>query len=252
MKYTQNHPLPLHAFTLMEFKTGQRSRLNGRVTQWIKPGYQPEDVVEVAGSFSRRGGILDIFPPSASTPIRIELFGDEIDSLRSFDPATQRSERRLKSFTVGPATETLPRYAPYAAGQLSQWNLTNLQPSTKIAFEEDIARLSSGTAFRGIEYYLPFFYNGRNDQSNRPSPTSILDYLPQNALIFIEDPQELAAVVDELEIQARTLKKDLINIGDLPAEWPDPYFGWSTLAPALLARTPLLLGFTSFGNYQRR
>jgi transcription-repair coupling factor (superfamily II helicase) len=152
--------LPPDEFTLMKFREGQQINLNQVVGQWVALGYQPEEVVEVPGSFSRRGGILDIFPPSAAMPIRIELFGDEIDSLRHFDPVTQRSEARLKNFTVGPAIEPLPRYAERAAAQLSQWDLTNLQPSAKIAFEEDVARLASGATFRGIEYYLPFFYNG--------------------------------------------------------------------------------------------
>ncbi|MCP4359327.1 MAG: hypothetical protein GY796_15040, partial [Chloroflexi bacterium] len=246
-----HHTLPLNEFAIMEFKLGQRIRLNEVVAQWVELGYQPEDVVEVAGSFSRRGGILDIFPPSSPCPIRIELFGDEIDSLRSFDPATQRSDKRLNVFIVGPATETLPRFAPGAAERLSHWNLTELQPSTKITFEEDIARLSNGTAFRGIEYYLPFFYHGRNGQSGDLSQTSVLDYLPENALIFVEDPQELASVVDELEIQAQTLKRDLVTIGDLPTEWPDPYFGWSALVSALIVRNPFVLGFTSFSPHRQ-
>ncbi len=242
--------LPFNEFTIMEFKQGQRIRLNEVLAEWVELGYQPEDVVEVAGSFSRRGGILDIFPPSSPYPIRIELFGDEIDSLRSFDPTTQRSEHRLKSFIVGPATETLPRRAAVAADQLGQWDMANLQPSTKLLFEEDIVRLTNGTAFRGIEYYLPFFYNQSNGQSGQTLPTSILDYLPPEALIFIEDPQELAGVIDELEIQARNLKRDLINIGDLPGEWPDPYFGWLSLTQALTARNPFVLGFTAFGSKQ--
>ncbi len=281
------HTLPPAEFTTMEFKVGQRLSLNQVIGQWIELGYQPEEVVEVAGSFSRRGGILDIFPPNARMPIRIELFGDEIDSLRSFDPVTQRSDARLKSFTVGPATEALPRFARQAALRLDRWDLSNLQPSTKIAFEEDIAQLDTGTAFRGIEYYLPFFYNGKpsinsdphppgNSQpqqaefitspagrrtgppanttakvqphkvSSAKTPASVLDYLPENALIFIEDPDELALVIDELETQAHTLKRDLTDVGDLPTEWPAPYDGWSALGSALAARRALSLDFTQF------
>jgi transcription-repair coupling factor (superfamily II helicase) len=238
--------LPPAEFTMMTFKEGQRIRLNEVVAQWVQLGYQPEEVVEVPGSFSRRGGILDVFPPNAAAPIRIELFGDEIDSLRNFDPTTQRSDKRLKSFALGPATETLPRWGEHAAHQLSRWDFSELQPSTKIAFEEDVIRLSSGTSFRGIEYYLPFFYTGANGQAGHGGYASILDYLPQDALVFIEDPGELASVVDELETQARTLKHDLMEIGDLPKDWPDSYFGWSTLSSALRARRPLLLGFTGF------
>jgi transcription-repair coupling factor (superfamily II helicase) len=240
--------LPPDEFTLMEFTTGQRIRLRQIVEQWLELGYQSEDVVEVAGSFSRRGGILDVFPPSSTKPIRIELFGDEIDSLRTFDPTTQRSENRLDSFIVGPASETLPRRSACAATQLSEWNLGNLQQSTKIVFEEDLARLSSGTAFRGIEYYLPFFYNGKSNLSNGTQHTSVLDYLPENTLVFVEDAEELALVVSELESQASTLKQDLINIGDLPTEWPDPYFGWAALGPALASRGPFILGFSKFGD----
>ncbi len=241
-----HYTLPPHEFTMLEFKIGQRINLNQVVESWIQLGYQPEDVVEVPGSFSRRGGILDIFPPNEEMPVRVELFGDEIDSLRSFDPKSQRSEERLKQFIVSPATEALPRYGERAAAQLSGWDLTALQPSSKIAFEEDLVRLSSGTTFRGIEYYLPYFYNGVSAASANGRAASVLDYLPDEALIFIEDAEELAAVVDELETQARTLKKDLTNVGDLPDEWTDPYFGWQALARKLAARQPFVLGFTPF------
>jgi transcription-repair coupling factor (superfamily II helicase) len=242
------HTLPPGEFTLMSFRVGQRIRLNEVLAQWIQLGYQPEEVVETPGSFSRRGGVLDVFPPNVAVPIRIELFGDEIDSLRSFDPTTQRSEKRLESFTLSPASETLPRWADHAASQLSRWDFSELQPSTKIAFEEDIARLSSGSTFRGIEYYLPFFYNGHNSSNDQSARASILDYLPENALVFVEDLGELASVVDELELQARNLKHDLVEIGDLPSNWPDSYFGWSNLSTALLKRNPLVLGFTDFGE----
>ncbi|MCB0155084.1 MAG: transcription-repair coupling factor [Anaerolineae bacterium] len=241
-----HHTLPPTEFTTMTFKVGQRLNLNEVVRQWVELGYQPEEVVEVPGSFSRRGGILDIYPPSAPAPIRVELFGDEIDSLRTFDAATQRSDSRLQQFIVGPATEALPRHAEQAAAQLSRWDLSSLQPSAKIAFEEDLVRLSSGTSFRGIEYYLTYFYNGTGPDH----AASLLDYLPPEALVFIEDPEELAGVIDELESQARTLKKDLTDLGDLPRQWSDPYFGWSNLAPALAARQPLSLGFTDFHHHQ--
>ncbi len=250
--------LPPNEFTLMQFSVGQRINLNDLVREWVALGYQPEEVVEVPGSFSRRGGILDIFPPNATLPIRIELFGDEIDSLRHFDPVTQRSDARLQSFTLGPALEWLPRYAERAAAQMRQRDLAGLQPSARRILNEDLERLANGVTFRGAEYYLPFFYNGtvgggpdeamkrRDESSPHPSlASSVLDYLPGNALVFIEEAEELALVIDELESQARTLKRNLTDVGDLPPDWPDPYFDWATLAPALTARNPLVLGFTS-------
>jgi transcription-repair coupling factor (superfamily II helicase) len=239
-----HHTLPPAEFTMMEFTEGQRLRLNEVLSQWVELGYQPEEVVEIPGSFSRRGGIVDVFPTGAARPVRIELFGDDIDSMRYFDPSTQRSDQRLKSFTLGPATETLPRRAAFAAQQLAGLDLSLLQTSTKLGMQEDIERLSSGAVFRGIEYYLPFFYHGLNGSAGQPGRFSVLDYLPDNALVVIEAPDELAGVVDELEIQARPLKQDLINLGDLPAGWPDPFSGWVEVAHRLAAQNPLVLGYT--------
>ncbi len=237
--------LPPADFSTLRFKIGQRINLNEVLSQWVELGYQSEDVVETAGTFSRRGGILDVFPPHLLMPVRIELFGDEIDSLRCFDPVTQRSEARLQTFTVGPATEALPRYSRQASAHLDKLDLAGLQPSTRLAFEEDLVRLSSGVNFRGIEYYLPFFYRN-GSQPEEDSGASVLDYLTEDALIVIEDVAELALVVEELESQARTLKQDLTNVGDLPSSWPNPYVGWSALATALAARRPLVTGFTDF------
>jgi transcription-repair coupling factor (superfamily II helicase) len=293
-----SHTIPPAEFTLFDYKVGQRINLNRAIRQWVALGYQPEEVVEAPGSFSRRGGILDVFPPHAALPIRLELFGDEIDSLRYFDPTTQRSEARLQAFILGPAREALPRYAQQAAARLTQWDVSNLQPGPKRAFEEDVARFSAGAIFRGMEYYLPFFYDDampprgeeamrrRGDEakeaptSPRPGalasldpaslhphilpPTnpafsrprffasSILDYLSPDTLLFIEDAEELAAIVDELETQARTLKKDLTDVGDLPTPWPDPYFGWTELSAMLSAWQSVVLGFTPFTTTDHR
>ena len=243
-----HHTMPPAEFTIERYKVGQRIRLNEVIGQWVQMGYQPEEVVEVPGSFSRRGGILDVYPTNATAPVRIELFGDEIDSLRQFDPATQRSDQRINAFRLAPATETLPRRAEHAATQVNRCNLIELQTSTRLSFEEDIAKLSTGTTFKGIEYYIPFFYNGHVDETTKNN-SSVLDYLPDNALVFLDDPNELSSVIDEVEVQARTLKRDLIDVGDLPDQWPDSYFGWSHLTQALAQRHPLNLGFTAINEH---
>ncbi|MBT4340978.1 MAG: hypothetical protein HOD62_02765, partial [Chloroflexi bacterium] len=71
----------------------ERNRINleSQTRLWVEMGYIHEPTVEIPGTFSRRGGILDIFPVSSESPVRIELFDDEIESLRFFDPGTQRS-----------------------------------------------------------------------------------------------------------------------------------------------------------------
>src|SRR4051812_22504886 len=82
-------------------------------------GYDPVAEVSEPGTFSRRGGILDVYPASASMPVRVELFGDDIETLRSFDPVTQRSQEELESVDVLPAREYSLERAPELADRLA-------------------------------------------------------------------------------------------------------------------------------------
>src|SRR5207237_3367909 len=102
------------------FRESHRSVRRGQVVppaelaaQWLSLGYEPSALVDAPGLFSRRGGILDVFPP-AGEPLRLELWGDEVDTIRLFDPATQRSTEQLESAAIGPAHEVLPRSLPVA------------------------------------------------------------------------------------------------------------------------------------------
>ena len=100
-------------------RVGQRLALTRMLASWMELGYDVTSVVEEPGTFSRRGGILDIFPADALYPVRIELFGDEVDSLRVFDPATQRSLHRIERCVIPPASEALPKFGDLAVEKLS-------------------------------------------------------------------------------------------------------------------------------------
>ncbi len=76
---------------LRAVKVGSPLRLEQVAATWVQTGYHPADIVEEPGAFARRGGIVDIWPPNLPTPVRIDLFGEEVESLRLFDPATQRT-----------------------------------------------------------------------------------------------------------------------------------------------------------------
>ncbi|MBL8093777.1 MAG: transcription-repair coupling factor [Anaerolineales bacterium] len=101
--------LPLRDFLTRTrtLRRGTTVRLDALLTLWAESGYEPVSVVLEPGQFSRRGGIIDIWPAATDSPARIELFGDEIDTLRRFDPATQRSGESLETCTVTPAREGL-------------------------------------------------------------------------------------------------------------------------------------------------
>ena len=225
-----------------DFRTGlshlgvdQRVALNELLGGWLDIGYRSSSVVEEPGHFSRRGGILDIFPPNQPLPIRIELFGDEISSMRTFDPLTQRSEERIAGFEIVPAHEALARIAPSAADEVRGFDFSLCHPVAQTGFEQDVVRLGSAGSFRGIEFYLPFFY---------AEPASPLDYLPADGLLIVEDSAELAAVMGDVEQQAIELEEDLQEQGELPADWPRPYFTRTELIAAVHHRPHLALGHT--------
>ena len=218
----------------------QRVALNELLGDWLDIGYRSSSVVEEPGHFSRRGGILDIFPPNQPLPIRIELFGDEISSMRTFDPLTQRSEERIAGFDIIPAHEVLTRIAPSAADEVRGIDFSPCHPVAQTGFEQDVVRLSSAESFRGIEFYLPFFYL---------EPASPLDYLPSDGLLVVEDSAELVAVLGDVEQQAIELEEDLQRQGELPAAWPRSYFTRTELITAVRHRPHLALGHTVWPDH---
>ena len=93
-----------HAFTLEE---GQRCALDALSERLTACGYTREDMVEGKGQFALRGGILDEYAPAAISALRIEFFDDEVDSIRTFDVLTQRSQNRVQRAEISPASEAL-------------------------------------------------------------------------------------------------------------------------------------------------
>ena len=111
-------------------------------------GYSPTTIVVEPGTFSRRGGILDIFPAASNWPVRIEFFGDEIESLRTFSPSTQRSLDAIEQVTITPAREALPRFGPAVAERYRDWFAAQPDPNEDVtSTQPDAAPLENGVAF---------------------------------------------------------------------------------------------------------
>jgi transcription-repair coupling factor (superfamily II helicase) len=222
---------------LKTLRVGQMIDLHEQLTRWLGLGYRSDAVVEEVGQLSRRGGIVDVWPPNLAWPVRIELFGDEIDSLRHFDPATQRTlpgARSLREVLVGPASEAMPRYGAAAQERLDALDKSTLHPPARFELDEQRRQLLEGTGFRGQEWYLPYLYS---------QPASLLDFLPPDALVLVDDGADLMILATELESQAAQTQRDLITGGDLPANPLPPHFTWQDLKEPLLACGPLLLGY---------
>jgi transcription-repair coupling factor (superfamily II helicase) len=227
--------LPVREFRLglREYQRGQEIDLQRTLDTWVAHGYRPDTVVEEPGTFSRRGGLLDVFPPNRMQPVRIELFGDEIDSLRVFDPTTQRTIDQIERFVLAPASEALPRLAVPASRQVAGLDLSLCHPPARMEYRQDLVHLEQGTYFRGIAFYLPFFYS---------HPVTLLDYLPAQGLCLVDDREAVMATVIDLDRQARALQADLIKAGELPPDFPQPYLAWDKLQERLASRTCLVLG----------
>ncbi|PJF45026.1 MAG: transcription-repair coupling factor [Phototrophicales bacterium] len=213
---------------------GSRVNIEKFLQHLVGIGYQPTSVVTTPGTFSRRGGILDVFPLSLELPVRIDFFDDEIDSLRLFDPTTQRSIESVQSVVITPAREAFPKKMPDLAATLHDWFMT--QPSVKEDVDsliDDLTQLSSGFSFPHAEFYLPLMYS---------NAASILDYMPRDALVIVDNWEALQHMVSELESQALELRQDRANRNLMPQNMPLAYHTWDDLYDELITRNPLHLG----------
>jgi transcription-repair coupling factor (superfamily II helicase) len=201
---------------------------------WLSIGYLPAAVVTEPGTFTRRGGVIDIFPISADRPVRIELFGDEIESLRAFDPASQRSVSPIDHLIVAPAREAMPKFSRAAAEKLANWFASLPEPETDVASARaDHPELMAEAAFPTLEFYLPTFYS---------TSASLLDYLPDEALVIVDDWTTLEDTVGALEAQAVELYSERRRANGIPADYPLPYLTWEHLRDGLRGRPVLQLG----------
>ena len=204
---------------------GETVRLTELAKDLVASAYEPVSVVEEPGTFSQRGGILDLYPPNAAQPLRIEWFADEIESIRTFDPLSQRSAEKLEQVTLYPASEALARYSTAAAQCLShlEGGRVNLALSR---WQRDRERLEEEAYFRGMEFYLPCLY---------PQPVTLLDYLPPHVLLLVDDLATVEEAARTLESQSADLRTELLEAGQIPPDFPTPFKPWSELAQTLAA-----------------
>ncbi len=218
--------------SLVHLAQGRQMDLARLLERLVAIGYEMVAVVEAPGTISHRGGIVDIYPTSSAHPVRIEFFGDEVESLRRFDPTTQRSAETLGEVIIAPAAEALAGRGLAVADRLDL-DLGNLHPLAQAQFAREIEGLQAGVPVRDIEFYLPYLH---------PMPATLLDYLPPNAWILLDDWQEIATVGPEVGAQAETLRDGQIRAGELPLHWDaNPVVAWGDIQVGLLARSAIAL-----------
>ncbi len=153
-------------------------------------GYRCVSQVMEHGEFAVRGALVDLFPMGSKTPYRIDLFDDEIETIRTFDPETQLSKDNVDSIRLLPAREF----------PLTKDAITQFRQAYRAEFEGDPQRsiiykdVTEGIASPGIEYYLPLFFE---------QTATLLDYLPDNAVVVMDEGVEEAVQAFWKEVEER-------------------------------------------------
>ncbi|MUG95798.1 transcription-repair coupling factor [Scytonema sp. UIC 10036] len=180
----QPHLPPASAFIpfCITLKRGMEFDLDNFSEEITKLGYERVPMVETEGQWSRRGDIVDVFPVSSELPVRLEWFGDEIEQLREFDPATQRSAALDK---IDQIVLTPTSFAPIVTEALkdsAEFQTLSAQLEENSEFTTEDSQLLEGSRrFLGLAF---------------DKPASLLDYLPFNTLITIDEPEQCHAHSD--------------------------------------------------------
>jgi transcription-repair coupling factor (superfamily II helicase) len=181
-------------------------------------GYNAADVVEMPGEYALRGGILDVYSPEADRPVRVEFFGDEVESIRKFDPATQRSSSPVDEALLLPLTETPVREELLGAIHV---RLSGKRITGNEEVIEQAVRSGGVTVFPGWEFYAPVARESR----------SLFELLP-HAAVLTDERDNLKQELDRTwtrieEAHERSGIGNLVKPADLyfpPDDW------WQTLA----------------------
>ncbi|MBN2003334.1 MAG: transcription-repair coupling factor [Anaerolineae bacterium] len=203
-----------------KIETGAQESLTVLARHANEIGYEPVTVVQAPGQFSRRGGLLDIFPSQSAMPYRLEFFGDEIDTIRTFDPATQLSTGRAEGFWLGPVREVLPRDNERALEALQTLLGGALPIELRSALEADVQALEAATPFPCLEFYLPYLYQ---------EVGTLLHYLPPTTRVVLSHAARLPVIWAELELEAQEHCQRAMEEGYLPSNPPDPYVTWDVM-----------------------
>ena len=181
---------------------GGEYQIEDLVRNWVQKGYENTEIVVRPGQFSRRGGLLDVWPITKEEPVRIEFFGKDVDTLRVFDPATQRSIEHLNQVHIPPAMEAISN---------------DFKDSTSVS-----------------EFDIPNIYK---------SFSSLLDYLPENTLIMLDNAASVKTIAEEIEIKALRLHDENIQNGTLSKDYSAPFITWSEIQDSISRFSVVDLGY---------
>ena len=201
----------------MIIKTGDDIDLKEISKSLLQCGYERVEVVEGKGEFSFRGGILDVFPPTSAYPYRVELFGDEVDSIRTFNTESQRSIEKVEEFSIFPSKEVIvddecrSRAVKNINEELKKV-IANVSKENKESVEKikgivgkNIELLNNTYYFETIDSYLPFFYEKLD---------SFFDYL-QGYTFVVDDFKRSSGKMESIYYEFNENYMSFLQRGDI-------------------------------------
>lgn len=176
----QPHLPPVEVFKSYCFKLNQGIEITSKKLdeKLARLGYERVSLVEMEGQWSRRGDIVDIFPVSAELPVRLEWFGDELEQLKEFDPANQRSLDKLEQLLLTPTSFSII---------IANTILEKGKSIESYLADEELEGLLEGNTPEGMRRFLGIAFD---------KPASIIDYLPDNTLVAIDEIEQCQAHCD--------------------------------------------------------
>ncbi|NLK08573.1 MAG: transcription-repair coupling factor [Firmicutes bacterium] len=221
-------PKTLHS-AVVEVTMDSRVDIDSLASRLVRLGYNQEHLVEAPAQFSIRGGIIDIYPPTEDYPVRIELFDDEVDSLRCFDPETQRSINNITDFEIVPATEFILPFEDLTKGLGRLEGQIELQTRRlrragndegALVMQEHcgahLEKLQAGISFDGAGQYRPYFYN---------ELVTLLDYMPGSYVLF-DEPARAHEHLRSFGEDFQHSFKSLLDKGHVLPGVVDNYIDW--------------------------
>jgi len=205
----------------------QEIQLERLLGLWNESGYTETALVEEPGTFARRGGVVDVFPAGMDDPVRIELFGNAVESLRTFDPGTQRSLTPIVSVEIPPLVSLDQRTRMSALEKLRAVDVSLMNAEAQTLWLNDLALLEAGSALDELILFGPYLMEGAG---------SLVEFFQTDATVVMDTAQETWVALDDLWQQALDVQRGLEDSGNLPANLKSALLTPDTVRAAVSAR----------------
>ena len=213
----------------LAFKVGDKIDLDDMLETFVIQGYEPAEMVETRGEFSVRGGIIDIYPSTEENPIRIELFDDEVDSIRYFEVGTQKSISKSMEAKVYPMSQSIidPKDKDKIVEEINKElvkRLKTLPDEKKESLQKKInyyiEKIQNSASFKGMEVLYPYVDS---------KGSSLLDYLATDAAVILDEPNRLKQMANDIIENFREGFKSLLEAGEVLPKQGEVLFSYEDI-----------------------